>query len=182
MATLRTNVFPLGKPMTRARPVVSAAVDPQARARVTKVTATAEQVELTEAQVIVSGGRGLRAPSISLVQELGEAMGAAVGPRGPWSTQDGWITRCRWARPARPCRRRSTLPAASAGHQHLAGMSSSKCIVPSTERRRADLQVADYGVVGDAFEVLPKLTEAAKRTSPRRAKCTGQGPPTFVRP
>jgi electron transfer flavoprotein alpha subunit len=82
MATLRPNVFALGKPDTsRKAELVAASVDVSSRARVTAVQKTAEgKIELSEAQVVVSGGRGLRGPeNFHLVEALGQAFGAAVG-------------------------------------------------------------------------------------------------------
>lgn len=167
MATLRANVFSLGTPdATRKAEVLSAAVDASARARVTAVKATAEgKVELTEAQVIVSGGRGLKGPEhFHLVQELGDAMGAAVGASRA-VVDAGWVDHQmqvgQTGKTVSP-----TLYIAcgiSGAIQHLAGMSSSKYIVAINKDADAPIfKVANYGIVGDAFEVLPALTEAAK--------------------
>ena len=81
MATLRPNVFPLGtRDMSRKAEVVKGSADTSSRARVAAVRATTQgKVQLTEAQVIVSGGRGLKGPEhFPLVEALAESMGAAV--------------------------------------------------------------------------------------------------------
>jgi electron transfer flavoprotein alpha subunit len=167
MATLRPNVFALAKPdAARKAEVVKATVDASSRARVTGVQATAEgKVELTEAQVIVSGGRGLKGPeNFHLVEALGQAFGAAVGASRA-VVDAGWVDHQlqvgQTGKTVSP-----TLYIAcgiSGAIQHLAGMSSSKVIVAiNKDADAAIFKVANYGVVGDVFEVLPKLTEAAK--------------------
>jgi electron transfer flavoprotein alpha subunit len=120
---------------------------------------------LTEADIVVSGGRGLKGPeNWHLVIDLAKALGAATGCSKPVSDQD-------W-RPHHEHVGQTGIKVSpniyiaigiSGAIQHLAGVNSSKVIVVINKDPEAPFfKAADYGIVGDAFEVVPKLIAAAK--------------------
>ncbi len=171
MATLRPNVFSLGAPdASRIAARTEFTPDLKAegiRARVTGILAAAgSKVELTEANIVVSGGRGLKGPeNFAIVQELADAFGAALGASRA-AVDAGWIDHQhqvgQTGKTVSP-----TLYVAcgiSGAIQHLAGMSSSKYIVAINKDPEAPIfKLADYGIVGDLFAVVPALAREIKK-------------------
>ena len=122
-------------------------------------------VPLPEAELVVSAGRGLKGPeNWGIVQDLADALGAATACSRPVA-DSGWRPHHEHVGQTGVTVRPNLYIAAgiSGAIQHLAGVNSSKTIVViNTDPEAPFFKAADYGIVGDAFEVLPKLTEAVK--------------------
>ena len=167
--TLRPNVFTSGTGSgTQARvEVLTADLDgSDFGARVIDTQVASGRPDVTEADIIVSGGRGLKAPeNFHLVEELADALGGGVGASravvdAGWRPHDEQVGQT--GKTVSP----SLYVACgiSGAVQHLAGMSSAKVIVAINKDEDAPIfQIADYGIVGDALEVLPAFTREVKK-------------------
>ena len=126
-----------------------------------------EKVKLDDAEIIVSGGRGLGCPeNFGIVKELAETLGAAMGSSRP-PVDDGWIPYSHQVGQTGKtvCPKLYIACGISGSVQHLAGMQTADCIVAINEDPNAPIfQVATYGIVGDLFEVVPVLTDKFKRS------------------
>lgn len=146
-----------------------AALAADAAKAATKITSTEKatgDILLPEAEIVVSGGRGMKGPEHwGILEDLAKTLGAATGCSKPVSDM-GW-------RPHHEHVGQTGVKVApqlyvavgiSGAIQHLAGVNSSKCIVVINKDADAPFfKAADYGIVGDAFDVVPKLTAAIQQ-------------------
>lgn len=165
--TLRPNVFNPGIPGDTKSEISIVNIDsPDLSTKVIEVKKSEGKLDVAEAEIIVSGGRGMKGPeNFHLIEELAQLLGAAPGasravvdagwrPHGEQVGQTGKTVS-------------PTLYIAlgiSGAIQHLAGMRSSKYIVAINKDKDAPIfQVADYGIAGDIFEIVPALIDEIKK-------------------
>ncbi len=167
VVSLRPNVFAVSETGGSAQVEALDGLDLGIRAKVTELVDTGGgELDVAEADVVVSGGRGIKGPeNFALIRELAEAVGGAVGASRA-VVDAGWIEHKHQVGQTGKVVSPSLYIACgiSGAIQHLAGMSSSKCIVAINKDPDAPIfKVCDYGVVGDLFEVIPPMISEIKK-------------------
>ena len=163
---LNVNAFPVAQTGGTAEVVPFEANVPAPKIKTISTSKASGKVALTEADIVVSAGRGLKGPeNWGMVEELADTLGAALACSRP-------VADAHW-RPHNEHVGQTGIAIApnlyiavgiSGAIQHLAGVNRSKVIVVINKDPEAPFfKAADYGIVGDAFEVVPKITEAIKK-------------------
>ena len=163
---LNVNSYTISAGEGKAEVIAFAATAEAPKTKVISTAKTSGSVSLTEAEVVVSAGRGMKGPeNWGIVEELAGALGAALACSRP-------VADAHW-RPHNEHVGQTGIAIApnlyiaigiSGAIQHLAGVNRSKVIVVINKDAEAPFfKAADYGIVGDAFEIVPKITQAVKK-------------------
>jgi electron transfer flavoprotein alpha subunit len=164
--SLNVNAYTISTTGGIAEVVAFNATVEQPKTKTVDITKASGKVSLTEADIVVSAGRGLKGPeNWKMVEELADELGAALACSRP-------VADAHW-RPHNEHVGQTGIAIApnlyiaigiSGAIQHLAGVNRSKTIVVINKDAEAPFfKAADYGIVGDAFEIVPKMTEAVKK-------------------
>jgi electron transfer flavoprotein alpha subunit len=166
--TLTPNSFPVvkGEGSAAVSPLSVAFTDQDFGVQVKEVNKVSGTVPLTEAELVVSGGRGLKGPeNWGIIEDLAGSLGASLACSRPVADSHWRPHHEHVGQTGGTIRPNLYIAVGISGAiQHLAGVNASKTIVVINKDPEAPFfKAADYGVIGDALEVVPKLTEAVKK-------------------
>ena len=167
VATIQGTTFPTAEPCGGTTPIARLELTvPEPKTRFVEMRGTrSDRPDATEARVVISGGRGMKGPEhFKMLEDLTDLFGGAVGASRA-SVDSGWISNdFQVGQTGKTVAPDLYIAAGISGAiQHLAGMKNSKVIVAINKDEEAPIfEVADFGLVGDLFKIIPELTEALK--------------------
>lgn len=169
MITLRPNVFPAQEDAPGSEPekITVEPVQMSAKSKILEIVKSgSKRIDLTEAEIIVSGGRGIKTKeNFGILEELADVLGAAVGASraavdAEYATYDMQVGQT--GKVVNP--KLYIACGISGAIQHFVGMKTSKVIVAINKDSEAPIfKKADYGIIGDLFKIIPMITTELKK-------------------